>query len=104
MGALPIKPESPRTAVVRQRGAWDRCDGSAFLMSDTPHIGVQRDTLNIETVAVRLGINRSTAYELARRDELPVPVIRLGRRMVVSRHALDALLNATNEAGKGQSA
>jgi len=54
----------------------------------------ERQTLNIEEVAARLNINRSTAYELARRDDLPVPVIRLGRRMVVSRAALDALLAA----------
>ncbi len=53
-----------------------------------------RQTLNIEDVATVLGINRSTAYELARRDELPVPVIRLGRRMVVSRRAVEELLNA----------
>lgn len=52
----------------------------------------ERQTLNIEEVAACLNINRSTAYELARRDDLPVPVIRLGRRMVVSRAALDALL------------
>ncbi len=57
----------------------------------------ERQTLNIEAVAKRLGINRSTAYELARRDQLPVPVIRLGRRMVVSRRALDALLDAQHE-------
>ena len=57
----------------------------------------ERQTLNIEAVAKRLGINRSTAYELARRDQLPVPVIRLGRRMVVSRRALDALLGAQHE-------
>ena len=53
---------------------------------------MKRQTLNIEDVAKRLGINRSTAYELARRDQLPVPVIRLGRRMVVSCQALDSLL------------
>lgn len=52
----------------------------------------ERLTVNIETVAEMLGINRSTAYDLARRDALPVPVIRLGRRMVVSRRALDQLL------------
>jgi len=53
-----------------------------------------RQTLNIEAVAIVLGINRSTAYELARRNELPVPVIRLGRRMVVSRRAVEDLLNS----------
>ncbi len=66
--------------------------------------GVERQTLNIEDVAKRLGINRSTAYDLARRDQLPVPVIRLGRRMVVSRHALDALLSTQHEANVDRSA
>jgi len=56
-----------------------------------------RQTLNIEAVAIVLGINRSTAYELARRNELPVPVIRLGRRMVVSRRAVEDLLNSALE-------
>jgi excisionase family DNA binding protein len=64
----------------------------------------ERQTLNIEDVAKRLGINRSTAYELARRDQLPVPVIRLGRRMVVSRHALETLLAAQHERGADRSA
>lgn len=62
---------------------------------ETAH--AERQTLNIEAVAKRLGINRSTAYELARCDQLPVPVIRLGRRLVVSRPALDALLGAQHE-------
>ncbi|MGC4192907.1 MAG: helix-turn-helix domain-containing protein [Thermomicrobiales bacterium] len=53
---------------------------------------LDRLTLNIEDVARLLGINRSTAYDLARRDSLPVPVIRLGRRMVVSRRAMETLL------------
>lgn len=73
-------------------------------MSDVLLDQVQRDTLNIETVAKRLGINRSTAYELARRDELPVPVIRLGRRMVVSRQALDAVLAAQHRSTSGEAA
>ncbi len=64
----------------------------------------ERQTLNIEVVARRLGINRSTAYELARRDQLPVPVIRLGRRMVVSRQALDALLAAQHRPSPDEAA
>jgi predicted DNA-binding transcriptional regulator AlpA len=55
---------------------------------------VSRETLNIETTAKMLGISRAVAYELARRDQLPVPVIRLGRRMVVSKRALEGVLNA----------
>ena len=62
---------------------------------------LDRLTLNIEDVARLLGINRSTAYDLARRDALPVPVIRLGRRMVVSRRAVVALLGANNDSSLG---
>ena len=49
-------------------------------------------TATIEEVAATFGIARSTAYELAKRDALPIPVIRLGRRMVVSRDLLARVL------------
>jgi excisionase family DNA binding protein len=52
----------------------------------------KRLTLNVDDVAPLLGINRSTAYELIRRGTFPLPVIRLGRRLVVSRQAVEALL------------
>lgn len=48
--------------------------------------------MTISELAQALGISRPVAYSLAKNDELPVPVIRLGRRMVVSRAAVDALL------------
>lgn len=51
-----------------------------------------RATATIGEVAAAFGIARSTAYELAKADRLPVPVIRLGRRLVVPRAALDRLL------------
>ena len=54
----------------------------------------KRRTLSIPEVAEVLGISRGLAYQLARRDELPVPVLRLGSRRVVSRTALDAALLA----------
>ena len=50
-------------------------------------------TLTVEEAAHRLGISRTLAYELARRDELPVRVIRLGRRLVVPEPALTRLLS-----------
>ena len=53
---------------------------------------VDRGTLTIDEVAARLGIDRSTAYRLAKNDCLPVPVIRLGKRMVISRAALERVL------------
>ncbi len=52
----------------------------------------ERATATIEEVASIFGIARSTAYELAKRDALPVPVIRLGRRLVVSRALLERVL------------
>ncbi|MGC4107066.1 MAG: helix-turn-helix domain-containing protein [Thermomicrobiales bacterium] len=63
-----------------------------------------RRTMNIEPLAEMLGISRMKAYDLARRDELPVPVIRLGRRMVVSVAAVDALLGRTKADGGDQPA
>ncbi len=49
-------------------------------------------TLTIDEVATRLGIGRTLAYDLARRNDLPVATIRLGRRLVVSRAALERVL------------
>ncbi len=55
----------------------------------------ERQTVNMPTAFKMLGISRPVGYELARRNALPVPVIRMGNRMVVSKRALDAVLNAT---------
>lgn len=49
-------------------------------------------TVSVDRAAEILGISRSTAYELIRRDEFPVPVIRLGKRRVVSIVMLERLL------------
>jgi excisionase family DNA binding protein len=49
-------------------------------------------TLNIEQAGAMLGISRPTAYKLARANQFPVPVIRVGKRLVVSREAVDELL------------
>ena len=51
----------------------------------------QRRTLTVTEVAALLGISRSTAYECVHRGEIPSR--RFGRRIVVLRHELDALLN-----------
>ena len=64
----------------------------------------ERQTINIGPCAQLLGINRSTAYDLARRDQLPIPVIRLGRRMVVSRRVLDQLLDGHDHSPKTEGA
>ena len=51
-----------------------------------------RGTATIPEFAVRYGIAKSTAYALAQRDALPIPVIRLGRRLVVSRARMEQVL------------
>jgi len=56
-------------------------------------------TLGISSVAKALGISRGLAYQLARRDELPVKVIKLGKRMVVSRQAIERLLQEDTQKG-----
>jgi excisionase family DNA binding protein len=50
-----------------------------------------RLTLTVDEAAQVLGISRALAYELVARGELPS--LRLGRRIVVPRRALDLLLS-----------
>ena len=50
----------------------------------------ERQTLTVEEAAEVLGIGRNSAYEAIKRGE--IPALRLGRRLVVPRKALDRLL------------
>lgn len=52
----------------------------------------RRATMTVTEAAETLGISRSTAYELVRVGTLPA--LRLGRRLVVPTHALEALLDS----------
>jgi len=56
----------------------------------------ERLTLTVEEAARLLGISRNSAYEAARRGELPA--IRLGRRILVPRSRLEAMLEQTDAA------
>lgn len=51
--------------------------------------------LSVAEAARMLGISRALAYELARRQRLPV--VRLGRRIVVPEAAIRALLAEGNQ-------
>ena len=51
---------------------------------------VERCTLTIEQAAKVLGCGRSLAYEMARDGRLPT--LKLGRKLVVPRVALDRML------------
>jgi excisionase family DNA binding protein len=59
-------------------------------------VSVERErlTLSVEEAAAALGISRALAYELVARGELPC--LRLGRRIVVPRRALLALVEAAD--------
>jgi len=50
-----------------------------------------RATLTVEEAAAILGIGRTLAFELARTGQLPT--IRLGRRILVPRVALERMLD-----------
>jgi excisionase family DNA binding protein len=58
-------------------------------------------TLSVEEAAEILGISRAFAYKLVKKDELPT--VRLGRRVVVPRRALERLLAAAEADGKAAS-
>jgi excisionase family DNA binding protein len=61
---------------------------------------IERQTLTVEEAAGILGIGRNSAYEAARRGELPV--IRLGRRLVIPRQAFERFLGGSGS-GEAQS-
>ena len=56
-------------------------------------------TLRVEQAAQFLGISRNLAYELARTGKLP-GARRLGRRIVVSRKAVEDFLAGSEKVGQ----
>jgi predicted DNA-binding transcriptional regulator AlpA len=54
---------------------------------------IERGTVTLPEFAKRYGISRSAAYDLAARGELPIPVIALGKRRVLSRELMERLLS-----------
>lgn len=63
---------------------------------NAPRPAAERLTLSVDEAAALLGVSRQSAYAAARAGELPV--LRLGRRILVVRKALEELL-ATRRAG-----
>lgn len=59
----------------------------------------ERLTLSVDEAAEMLGISRAFAYELIARDELPH--IRLGRRVMVPKRALERMLDSEPTASSG---
>jgi hypothetical protein len=61
-------------------------------MHDETLTTLTRRTYSIDEVSVLIGLSRNRCYVAARADALPVPVIKIGVRMFVSRAALDRVL------------
>ena len=57
-------------------------------------------TMTIDEAGALLGIGRSLAYQLAHNGQLPV--IRLGKRFLVSRKAFEAMLDVKPAENKTQ--
>jgi excisionase family DNA binding protein len=57
-----------------------------------------RRTISVEEAAKMLGVGRSTAYEAARSGSLAgVPVIKVGRRQLLSRDRFEAVLGSESK-------
>lgn len=67
-------------------------------MTQSAQAAPERMTVTVEEAAHLLGIGRQSAYQAARAGELPT--IRLGRRLLVPRCKLDALLGLENDEGR----
>ena len=50
---------------------------------------------DVKAVAQALGLSRNTVYELIRQGQ--IPSVRLGRRILIPREALENLLNVNKE-------
>lgn len=61
----------------------------SWTADEVRRLGVHTD---VPTAASVLGIGRSAGYDLVRRNEFPVPVLRLGHRIVVPVHPILELL------------
>jgi excisionase family DNA binding protein len=57
-------------------------------------------TMTVDEAGAMLGIGRSLAYQLAHNGQLPV--IRLGKRFLVSRKAFEAMLDVKPAGNKPQ--
>jgi len=61
---------------------------------------MKKQTLTIEETAKILGVGRNACYEAARKQE--IPTIRLGRRILVPRAALERKLADAGSSGSSE--
>jgi len=60
---------------------------------------IERLTLSVTEAAKVLGISRNTAYELVRQEQ--IPYIRFGKRILIPRKRLVAMLEDEENSGYG---
>ncbi len=70
---------------------------ASLFVSGGEEMETEKLTMTIPEFAKACSISRGLAYDLARRNALPVPVIRLGKRMVLSRKAVEGLLSGKHD-------
>ena len=61
---------------------------------------MEKLTLTVDEAARCLGIGRNSAYEAIARGE--IPVVKIGKRLLVPRHALERLLQEPKAINPGQ--
>jgi excisionase family DNA binding protein len=71
----------------QNRVIWDEINPLAI---GTDQMMTERQTLKIEEAAKILGISRNTAYDAVKTGQLPT--VKIGRRFLVPKVALDRLL------------
>ena len=64
-------------------------------------VGALGPTVDVQTAARLLGIGRTTAYQLASRNALPVPAVRIGRSLRIPSAPLLALLGLARQPENG---
>lgn len=53
-------------------------------------------TLSLAETAKILGISRTTAYNLVAKNEFPIPILRIGKQIKVSRKSVDDFLHGAS--------
>lgn len=73
-----------------------RSPGGAARAASGSSSGTEKLAVSVEEAAALLGISRAFAYELVARNELPA--LRLGRRIVIPRQAVEAMVDRASAA------
>ncbi len=94
-------PVPPRLTAPRRSGGGESPNRRQLVKPRTPSVDEIRSwpvTIDVKTAGRAFGIGRDQAYRLSRQDEFPVPVLRLGRYLRVTRASVLEALGIDSEA------